>query len=971
MAKLVTKFKYLNKDSPNSVGGYAKYIATREGVEKIDDTYKMAPATQKQHKLIRKILKDFPDSKEMLEYADFLKQLTVGAASEFITRAVEDNADQIADSKTYADYIATRPGAERYGAHGLFTKSGEQVELSKVSEELNQHDGNVWTLIISLRREDAQRLGFDNGARWREMLRNQDEAIASALGVPLVNLKWYAAFHNASHHPHIHLIAYSSEPKQGYLKKDGVHKLRASFAKDIFHQDLQSIFAKQMEYRDELRHHGKELIAQIVSSINTGTYNNPTLEEKLHLLSERLSKTSGKKQYGYLKPDVKGIVDSIVDEIAHDERISLLYELWYEQREAVTSHYTDSLPERVPITDNPEFKTIKNAVIQEALHIVAGQAPIDDMDDTISTEEDDSEPSDPPASGDADAEDLPVEKERSWWTAEYKWARAYLYGNASTAVDLEKAFQLMEQESKQGNGFAMFDLGKMHMAGLGCEKDETVAARWYTCALRAFLEEEPHAKHPGYLQYRIGKMYGLGCGTEKDHSVAAKWYEKAVAEGNPFAAYSLASLYRRGEGVQRDDRKAYTLYEMAAEDNSKPNAYAAYELGRMCYDGIGTEVDRDMADYWYSGAYEGLLAIERNQADDKLYYRLGQMNLTGTGTKIDLDTALHYFQKAAKLENTDALYGLGKLYLDKSFHQYDPDKAVAYLIDAGKKDHDFAQYTLGRLFLKGIEVRKDVGYALRWLEEAVKNENSYAEYLLGRILLLGEEVERDPERGEALLRKAAEDGNDTARYMLGKALLDGRFIMQDIPEGIKFITEAAENNFSAAQYFLGKLLYEGKIAPQDLKRSLSYLERAAARANAYAAYLAGKILLTEESVKDPAAAIRNFELAAQIGNDFAEYQLGKIYLSGKDVPQDFQKAMAYLTAASAHGNQYAKQLLHSIETNRNWNVATGSLKLLHHMSRMLKNQLEEDQKIMDAVATDRKIRQKEAEKKQLHGQKLG
>ncbi len=971
MAKLVTKFKYLNKDAPHSVGGYAKYIATREGVEKIDDTYKMAPATQKQHKLIRKILKDFPDCKEMLEYADFLKELTVGAASEFITRAVEDNADRMTDSKTYADYIATRPGAERYGAHGLFTKSGEQVELSKVSDELNQHEGNVWTLIISLRREDAQRLGFDNGARWREMLRGQDAAIASALGIPIVNLKWYAAFHNASHHPHIHLIAYSSEPKQGYLKKDGVHKLRASFAKDIFHQDFQEIFAKQMEYRNELRSHGRDLVAAIVAKINSGVYDNPSLEAKLLQLADRLSKTSGKKQYGYLKADVKSIVDSIVDELANDERINSLYELWYEQREAVTSHYTDSLPERISITDNPEFKTIKNAVIQEALHVIAGQTPIDDMDDTTTTQDEADAPVDPPAAADTDAEDTPTERDRSWWTAEYKWARAYLYGNASTAVDLEQAFQLMEKEAKRGNGFAMFDFGKMYMAGLGCEKDETIAERWYASALRAFLAEEPRAKRPAYLQYRIGKMYALGCGAENDYSAAAQWYEKAVADGNPFAAYSLASLYRRGEGVERNDKKAYSLYEMAAEDKSKPNAYAAYELGRMCYDGIGTEVDRDTADYWYGAAYDGFLAIERNQADDKLYYRLGQMNLTGTGTKADPDMALHYFQKAAKLENLDALYGLGKLYLDKSFHQYDPNKAVEYLIDAGKKDHDFAQYTLGRLFLKGIEVRKDVNYAIRWLEEAVKNENSYAEYLLGRILLLGEEVERDPKRGEALLRKSAEGGNDTARYMLGKALIEGRFVIQNIPEGIKFITEAAENNFSAAQYFLGKLLYEGKSTPQDLKKSLHYLERAAARENTYAAYLAGKILLTEESVKDPARAIRNFELTAQIGNDFAEYQLGKIYLYGKDVPQDNEKAMAYLTAASAHGNQYAKQLLHSIETNRNWSVATGSLRLLHHMSRMLKNQLEEDQRVMDAVATDRKIRQKEEEKKQLHGQKHG
>ena len=977
MAKLVTKFKYLKPNAPHSVGGYAKYIGTREGVEKIDDSYKLAPATGKQKKLINKILKDFPDSKEMLEYADYLSNQTVGTASEFISRAVEDNADEMVGSKTYADYIATRPGAERHGAHGLFTKSGEIVQLSKVSEELNSHEGNVWTLIISLRREDAQRLGFDKGARWREMLRNQDEAISDALGIPLVELKWYAAFHDASHHPHIHLIAYSSEPKKGYLNKDGVHKLRASFAKAIFHQDFAAIFEKQMEYRNVLRQQSRELIAQIVAQINTGVYDNPSVEEKLVELADRLSKTTGKKQYGYLKPDLKAIVDSIVDELAEDERIQSLYDLWYEKRDAVIRFYTDEPSERISLTDNKEFKTIKNAVIQEALNIMADRIPFEDMDDTTVPVAEPTEPTEPPAPPTSDADTDapppadPIEQKRTWWSAEYRWARVYLYGNAHNPVDLEKAFQLMEKEAHSGNGFAMFDFGKMYAAGLGCEKSDEIAQRWYTSALRAFLLEEPMTKKPSYLQYRIGKMYALGCGTDKDLSAAAQWYIKAEADGNPFATYSLGSMYLRGEGVERNPERAYRYFEKAAEDQSKPNAYAAYELGRMCEEGIGTEVDHDMADYWYSAAYEGFLSIEKSHADDRLYYRLGQMNLTGTGTEVDLAKSHAYFLKAANLHNPDALYGLGKLYLDKTYKYYDPQKAVGYLIDAARKGHDFAQYSLGRLFLKGIDVPKNVPYALRWLEEAVKNENSFAEYLLGRTLLLGEDVERDPERGSALLRKSAEGGNSTACYMFGKALLEGRLVMQNIPEAIKFITEAAESKFSAAQYLLGKLLYEGKVIPQDLNRSIDYLEQAAIRNNSYAAYLAGKILLKEEAVRDPARAIRNFEMAAQIGNDFAEYQLGKIYLRGDGVPQDQERAIAYLCAASSHGNQYATQLLHSIQNNKNWSVAMGSLRLLHHMSRMLKNQLEDDRKVLNSIATDRKIRQKEEEKKQLHGLKHG
>lgn len=238
MARLITKFKYLKPDERNHFGGYAEYIATREGVEKIDESKRNAPATNKQKQLIKKILSDFPDSKSSLEYEDYRKDKTVGVASEFITRMLEENADEMMHTTTYADYIATRPRAERFGSHGLFTDDGVAVDLKKVSDELNAHTGNVWTAIVSLRREDAERLGYDNGSRWRDMLRSQTQTLSENLRIPMSNLRWFAAFHNESHHPHIHLIAYSTNPNEGYLSEKGVMALRSSFAKDIFAQDL-------------------------------------------------------------------------------------------------------------------------------------------------------------------------------------------------------------------------------------------------------------------------------------------------------------------------------------------------------------------------------------------------------------------------------------------------------------------------------------------------------------------------------------------------------------------------------------------------------------------------------------------------------------------------------------------------------------------------------------------------------------
>ena len=382
MARLVTKFKYLKPNRKVSAGGYAKYIATRDGVEKIDDSQKFAPVTVKQKKLIDKILKDFPDSKEMFEYADYLQKQNVGTASDFISRVMEDYTYEISGRKAYADYIATRPRAERFGSHGLFTDDGVQVQLSKVSEELDKHKGNIWTAIISIRREDAERLGFNTGSRWRDMLRTQTEALAKNLKIPMENLHWYAAFHNESHHPHVHLIAYSTVENEGYLTQKGVENLRSSFAKDIFQQDLLCIYEKQTEHRDKLRAEARDIVEDLVSKINSEIYISASIQHKLLELADRLSKTSGKKVYGYLKPDVKALVNSILEELANDSRIKKLYDLWYEQKENTIRTYTDEMPERIPLAQNKEFKSIKNAIIKEAMKLNITEDEIEESENT-------------------------------------------------------------------------------------------------------------------------------------------------------------------------------------------------------------------------------------------------------------------------------------------------------------------------------------------------------------------------------------------------------------------------------------------------------------------------------------------------------------------------------------------------------------------------------------------------------------
>lgn len=201
------------------------------------------------------------------------------------------------------------------------------------------------------------------------MLRTQTEALAKNLKIPMENLRWYAAFHNESHHPHVHLIAYSTVENEGYLTQKGVENLRSSFAKDIFHQDLLCIYEKQTEHRNKLRADAKDIVDDLVSKINSEIYISASIQHKLLELADRLSKTKGKKVYGYLKPDVKALVDSIVEELANDIRIKKLYDLWYEQKENTIRTYTDEVPDRIPLVQNKDFKSIRNAVIKEALKV--------------------------------------------------------------------------------------------------------------------------------------------------------------------------------------------------------------------------------------------------------------------------------------------------------------------------------------------------------------------------------------------------------------------------------------------------------------------------------------------------------------------------------------------------------------------------------------------------------------------------
>ncbi|MEE0913757.1 MAG: MobP3 family relaxase [Ruminococcus sp.] len=373
MPRIIMKSPYIKPNSKTHIGNYVSYIATRDGVEKADSTQKFMEATERQKQIIKKLLSDYPDSKDLYEYQDYLDKPNRGNADELILRIAETHAELFGDREKYVSYIAQRPRVEKVSSHGLFTDDGVPIVLSDVQKEVAESKSNVWTHIISLKREDAERLGYNNAKAWMNLIRSQRNMIAENMKIAPENFRWYAAFHNEGHHPHIHMIAYSTNPNEAYLSEKGIENIKSNLAKVIFRQDLISIYQKQTEHRDKLRAEARDIVEDLVSKINSEIYISASIQNKLLELADRLSKTSGKKVYGYLKPDVKALVDSIVDELSNDERIAKLYDLWYEQKENTIRTYTDELPDRIPIAQNKEFKSIKNAVIKEALKLIPNE----------------------------------------------------------------------------------------------------------------------------------------------------------------------------------------------------------------------------------------------------------------------------------------------------------------------------------------------------------------------------------------------------------------------------------------------------------------------------------------------------------------------------------------------------------------------------------------------------------------------
>lgn len=369
MPRIIVKCRYYKNASISNLGNLMKYIARREGVDKLPKDQSNLPATDHQQKFITEMINRNNAIRSSTEYKTFMRAQTRGRASELIASAVENNPNLLS-TEMYLHYMATRPRAEKVsGGHGLFSYE-DSVDLSKAVSDLENHVGNVYSIIVSLKREDAERLGYNRAGRWRDMIRAHLDEIAQQYNMNVTSMNWYGAFHNESHHPHVHLLLYSTAEKDNsFLTKKGIDNLRRIFGTDVFQDDLREIYDRQTDFRNRLTAEMRAEFKLLIDRVIAGDIIDSTLLVKLEELARRINGCGGKKQYGYLPKGVKLLVDEIVDNLANNEIVSRLYDLWYQAKCSVTATYSDQLPEKVPLSQEKTFKAIRNALVYEATRL--------------------------------------------------------------------------------------------------------------------------------------------------------------------------------------------------------------------------------------------------------------------------------------------------------------------------------------------------------------------------------------------------------------------------------------------------------------------------------------------------------------------------------------------------------------------------------------------------------------------------
>lgn len=923
MPKLIVTSRYLKSGSgkKKQLYHYVKYIATREGSVPIPNANETAPATKSQQELISSLLHDFPDSKELFEYEDYQKNPTIKNGSALISVILDRNMDRLTSRENYVGYLANRPGAVKFGSHGLFSQSDEPINLEKVAKEIANHGGNVWTHVVSLRRDNAQAMGYDNLKAWRELVKRQISNIAKNQKIDMANLKWYAAFHDKKTNPHVHIIVYSTNEREGFLTNHGIEKIRSGFANDIYADELHHLYAQQTDLRNQMKKESEQLMKQLADNISQNDVDNAELIDLVAKLHEQLNSSKGKKVYGYLKADVKKTVDEIFIRLSENESIQKMYSLWCEMEQQKHDVYSSARVQFPKLADNKEFKSVKNMIIQTVLDMNSPVVDIEIEEPELTEKTDDDITDIPPQIDEFDnaiyfdnddmaangfscsskispkePDDSPKSKYYLKWSNAYKEACKLIYNKQSKLEDFQKAEQLLLSESKSGNVLAIHDLGKLYSTDKLGAKDEEKSFAFYQEALQGFMEIEPNSDYMfpyepkfkgqvmkpadmrSYVWYRIGKMHCYGLGTEQDYEKAFQWFLKSSQEGHKFAQYSLANLYYYGNSVEKDLSQAFLWYQKSA---SQGQPYASYAVAQMYSKGEYVAENNETAQRYYKAALSGFLELEsKDQADDNLFYKIGVMYKNGLGTEADISKAIDYFKRSAEMNNKNGLYEYGKT------------------------------------LIQGKYIEADLNKGLECIEKAMKLKNSNAKRFFALEYISGEYFSQDIEKGLFMLTECADKGDSFACFQLGQFYLKGEIVTQDLERAEKYLLLAEDNEFT--QYAFGKLyLQEEKY---DIQKAVDYFEKSADK------------------------------------NMWSSYQLGRLYLFGADeLEKDKEKAVEWLTKSANDGNEYVQNMLNNIDDFENMLLRNTVMGLFVNLSRCIEDNYSQKQCSLK-IQTDRKLR---------------
>ena len=380
----------------------------------------------------------------------------------------------------------------------------------------------------------------------------------------------YAAFHDEGEHPHIHMMAWSAKTGQAYLSKEGIRQIKSKLTNDIFCNEMLHLYEQKSESRDELVRQARRAMLELVRAMQDGVCDHPDAEQLMLELAVQLGAVKGKKSYGYLPKRLKNLVDDIVDEMERLPAVSKCYDQWLMLQGKVDSYYHDKPQERIPLSQQKEFRQIKNAVIQEAERLHSGEITFEEKG--------------------LNQQDEPEEFQNASYD---NWTlRDVIRDESLTMEERGEAVSEMEKLAESGDMYAQYLIGKLWRDGPLLIPDSVEARYWFE-----------RAAEQGHLvaQYSLAKLYLSDDLEVRDTRTGMNWLYTAAVNGSHYAMHRLAKECLKGEHIQKDTARAVEWFTRSAE---RGNPYAQYMLGKLYLAGKEVPRDEEKAAYWLTQSAE-------------------------------------------------------------------------------------------------------------------------------------------------------------------------------------------------------------------------------------------------------------------------------------------------------------------------------------------------------------------------------